>query len=138
MPSNNDSKTNLLYAFCLSIIFVIIDYAAVVLLTEPLAHLLPVADTRLSNFVHMLIISLTGTLLGCLAFGAIRARKFIVPWAYSFFPVYILICCLFVHFNIEPDEKPFAFSLLALYTVIPTVVGLAVSWGIYLRKYKNS
>ena len=137
MPSNNDSKADLLYAFCLSIIFVIIDYAAVVLLTEPLARLIPIADTRLSNIVHMLIISIVGTLAGCLAFGAVRTRKHIVPWAYSFFPVFILICCLFVHFNIEPDEKRFALSLIALYTVIPTIVGMTLSWWIYFRKYSH-
>ena len=137
MPSNNDSKADLLYAFCLSIIFGIIDYAAVVLLTEPLARFMPIADTRLSNIVHMLIMSLAGTLAGCLAFGAIRTKKHIIPRAYSFFPVFILICCLFVHFNIEPDEKPFALSLIALYTVIPTIVGMAVSWGIYLGKYRD-
>ncbi len=137
MHSDRDSKANLLYAFCLSIVFVIIDYAALVLLTEPLARLLPITDTYLSNFIHMFIISLTGTLLGCLAFGAIRERKFLIPRAYSFFPVYILICCLFVRFNIDPEERRFALSLIMLYTVIPTAVGMAVSWGIYLKKYKN-
>ena len=137
MRPDNDSRANLLYAFCLSIVFAIIDYAVLVLLTEPLAHLLPIADPHLSNAVHMLIISLIGTFLGCLAFGAIKVRRFLVPWAYSFFPVYILICCLFVHFNIDQEEKLFFLSLIALYTIIPTVTGMAVSWYLYLKKYKN-
>ena len=137
MRSNNDSKANLLYAFCLSIVFAIIDYAALVLLTEPLAHLLPISDGRISNFVHILIISLIGTGLGCLAFGAFRERKFLVPWAYSFFPAFIVICFLFVQINVEPGEKSFILGLIALYTVIPTIVGTVMSWGIYLKKYKR-
>ena len=137
MRSDNDSRANLLYAFFLSILFVIIDYAVLILLTEPLARLLPITDVRLSNIVHMTIMSLIGTALGCIAFISFRERKFLVPWAYSFFPVFILICCLFVVFNIDPEERRFAFSLIALYTVIPTIVGMAVSWGIYLLKYKT-
>ena len=137
MRSDNDSRANLLYAFFLSILFVIIDYEVIVLLTEPLARLLPIADVRLSNIVHMTIMSLIGTALGCIAFISFRERKFLVPWAYSFFPVFILVCCLFVVFNVDPAERKFAFSLIALYTVIPTIVGMAMSWGIYLRKYKS-
>ncbi len=137
MRQDNDSRANLLYAFCLSILFVIIDGAVLLLLTGPLARFLPIADARLSNFVHMTIISLIGTSLGCVSFISFRKRKFLVPWAYSFFPVFILICCAFVFFNIEPDGQRFALSLIALYTVIPTVIGMLVSWGIYIRKYKN-
>ncbi len=137
MRSDSDSRANLLYAFCLSIVFVIIDYAVLLLLTEPLARCLPIANTRLSNIVHMTIISLIGTSLGCVAFISFRNRKYLVPWGYSFFPVFILICCLFVVFNIEPEERGFAFSLVALYTAIPTVIGMLMSWGIYIRKFKN-
>ncbi len=135
MRSDNDSRANLLYAFCLSILFVIIDYAVLLLLTEPLARFLPIGNVRLSNIVHMTVISLIGTSLGCIAFISFRKRKFLVPWGYSFFPVFILICCLFVVFNVEAEERRFAFSLIALYTVIPTVIGMAESWGIYLLKY---
>ena len=137
MRSDLDSKAGLLYAFCLSIVFAIIDYAALVLLTEPLARFLPIADGRISNVIHLLIISLAGTLLSCLAFGAFKERKYLVPWAFSFFPVFILICVLFVFFNIEAEERPFALGMISLYTVIPTIVGLALSWGIYLNKYRN-
>ena len=137
MRSDNDSRANLLYAFFLSILFVIIDCAVIILLTEPLARLLPITDACLSNIVHMTIMSLIGTALGCIAFTSFKERKFLVPRAYSFFPVYILVCCLFVVFNVEPGEQRFAFSLIALYTVIPTIVGMAMSWGIYLRKYKS-
>ncbi len=90
MRSDNDSRANLLYAFFLSILFVIIDYAVIILLTEPLARLLPIADVRLSNIVHMTIMSLIGTALGCIAFISFRERKFLVPWAYSFFPVSLI------------------------------------------------
>ncbi len=97
---------------------------------------LPISNVLLSNFVHMLIISVIGTLLGCTAFLAFRERKILVPRAYSFFPVFILVCCLFVVFNIEPSGQRFALSLIALYTVIQTITGMAVSWGIYLRKFR--
>ena len=137
MSGRSDKKADLLYAFCLSIIFAIIDYAALALLVEPLSRLLPIGNTVLSNIIHMTVISVIGTLAGCLAFGAFKDRKYLVPYAYSFFPAWVIICYLYVFFNVEPDQRSFAAGFISLYTLIPTITGLLISWGIYLRKYKN-
>ena len=136
MAGRRGKKADLLYALCLSIIFAIIDYAALAFLVEPLSRILPIGKPILSNIVHMTIISVIGTLLGCLAFGAFKDRKYLVPYAYSFFPAWVVVCYLYVLFNIEPDQRSFAAGFISLYTLIPTAVGLLISWGIYLRKYK--
>ena len=138
MAGRSDRRADLLYAFCLSIIFAIIDYAALALLVEPLSRILPIGNALLSNIIHMTIISVVGTLFGCLAFGAFKDRKHLVPHAYSFFPAWVIVCYLYVLFNIEPDQRSFAAGFISLYTLIPTITGLLISWGIYLRKYRSA
>ena len=137
MAGSSGKKADILYALCLSIIFAIIDYAALALLVEPLSRILPIENTVFSNIVHMSVISVVGTLLGCLAFGAFKERKYLVPHAYSFFPAWVAICYLYVLFNVEPDQRSFAAGFISLYTLIPTLTGLLISWGIYLRKYRS-
>ena len=137
MRRASESSADLIYAFFLSILFVIIDYAVITLLTEPLYRLIPIRSAILNNIVHMLIMSLIGTGLGCLAFPAFREKKQLVPMAYSFFPVYIIICILFAAVNLETGQKPIAYRLIFTYTVIPTIIGMALSRMIYIRCCKK-
>ena len=138
MRKASESSADLVYALFLSFIFVIIDYVVITLLTEPLHRFLPIENAVLNNIVHMLIMSVIGTGLGCLAFLAFREKKKLVPLAYSFFPVYVLICLLFVIFNVETGKRSLAFRLISTYTIIPTIVGMTLSWTIYHRLNKNS
>ena len=59
------------------------------------------------------------------------------PMGLFLFPAWILMCCLYMVFNVESGEKSFALSFIALYTLIPTIVGIAMSWSIYNRKYRT-
>ena len=136
MQNSIDEKANLLYAFCLSIVFLIIDYAALTLLTEPLYRYLSLGNVLLSNIFHMLIISLVGTGFGCLSFLAFREKRKLVPMAYCFFPVYMIICYLFVIISVEPEMKSLGFRLVTLYTLLPTITGIVLSRWIYDRLKK--
>lgn len=138
MRKASESSADLVYALFLSFIFVIIDYAVITLLTEPLHRLIPIGNAVLNNIVHMLIMSIIGTGLGCLAFPAFRDKKKLVPMAYSFFPVYVLFCFLFVAFNVEAGQKSLMLRLISTYTIIPTIVGMVLSWAIYRRLRRKS
>lgn len=100
---------------------------------------LPIEPAWLCNAVHLTLLSLTGTLLGCLAFGAVGSRLRLVPWAYSFFPVYVLACALVAWLGLEGETRTLALQLVCLYTLAPAIIGMAVSWPFYfwLRRRKS-
>ncbi|HIS42348.1 MAG TPA: hypothetical protein IAC11_05680 [Candidatus Limiplasma pullicola] len=140
MNTSRQERPQVLYAFGLSLVFVLIDWMVFTLLVEPLYRWLPIEPAWLCNAVHLLLLSLVGTLLGCLAFGAVGSRLRLVPWGYSFFPVYVVICILFVWLELEGEIRMLALQLVCLYTLSPTIVGMAVSWAVYfwLRRRKSA
>lgn len=139
MNRQGQERTQILYAFGLSLVFVLIDWMVFTLLVEPLYQWLPIEPAWLCNAVHLTLLSLTGTLLGCLAFGAVGSRLSLVPWAYSFFPVYVLACALVAWLGLEGETRTFALRLVCLYTLAPAIIGMAVSWPLYfwLRRRKS-
>ena len=139
MNRQGQERAQILYAFGLSLVFVLIDWMVFTLLVEPLYQWLPIEPAWLCNAVHLTLLSLTGTLLGCLAFGAVGSRLRLVPWAYSFFPVYVLACALVAWLGLEGETRTLAFQLVCLYTLAPAIIGMAVSWPLYfwLRRRKS-
>ncbi len=126
-----DRRPQIMYAFGLSLVFVIIDAAVFCVLAEPLGEWLPIRPVWLNNCIHPTLLALIGTLLGCCAFGAFRQNPKLVPMAYSFFPVYMLVCYAYACFNLEGDEREFACQLITLYTLAPTLIGMGGSWLLY-------
>lgn len=108
MNRQGQERAQILYAFGLSLVFVLIDWMVFTLLVEPLYRWLPIEPAWLCNAVHLTLLSLTGTLLGCLAFGAVGSRLRLVPWAYSFFPVYVLACALVAWLGLEGETRTLA------------------------------
>lgn len=66
MNRQGQERAQILYAFGLSLVFVLIDWMVFTLLVEPLYQWLPIEPAWLCNAVHLTLLSLTGTLLGCL------------------------------------------------------------------------
>lgn len=120
-----------MYALGLSLVFVIIDAAAFALLVEPLHFFWPIQPAWLNNMVHGVLISLVGTFLGCLSFGAVRSKARLVPMGYSFFPAYVFICLAYGFFNLEGTDLAFFANLICTYTLPPTITGMLVSWTLY-------
>lgn len=131
MNAQRQERVQVLYAFGLSLVLVLIDWMVFTLLVEPLYRWLPIQPAWLCNAVHLLLLSLAGTLLGCLAFAAVGSRLRLVPLAYSFFPVYVLVCVAMAWFQLEGEARALALGLICLYTLAPTAVGMAVSWSLY-------
>lgn len=126
-----ENQAQIVYIFGLSLLFVGIDMIAFTLLTKPLALYLLLEPIWLNNVFHLVIISLAGTCVGCFAFALISAHQDWIPKAYSFFPAYMLVGYAFGYFNTQGETQAFFFSLFTMYTLIPTLVGLGVSWGLY-------
>lgn len=136
MSTVSKSNTDLFYAFCLGLIFVVIDLTVIILLTELLIRWAMIANPLISDLVHMILAACIGTGVGCLTFFLIDKKR-LIPMGYSFFPVFAGICYLFVWLNVNPDLKAVAYRLVSLYTLIPTAVGMAVSWGFYWKWFRN-
>lgn len=126
-----DTRPKIMYAFGLSLVFVIIDAAVFCVLAEPLGEWLPIQPVWLNNCVHPTLLALIGTLLGCSAFGAFRKNPKLVPMAYSFFPAYMLVCYAYACLNLEGDERFFACQIITLYMLAPTLIGMGGSWLLY-------
>lgn len=140
MNTEGQERAQVLYAFGLSLVFVFIDWMVFTLLVEPLYRWLPIQPAWLCNAVHLFLLSLTGTLLGCLAFGAAGSRLRLVPLAYSFFPAYVLACVAMVWLQMEGEARALVLELIGLYALAPTAVGMAVSWSLYfcLRRRREA
>lgn len=136
MHTASKSNTDFFYAFCLGLVFVVIDLAVIIFLTEPLMRWITIANPFISDLVHMISVSCIGTGIGCLTFFLIDKKR-LIPMGYSFFPVFAGICYLFVLLNVNPDLKIVAYRLVSFYTLIPTAVGMTVSWGFYWKRFRN-
>ncbi len=121
---------DLLYALALSLLFVVMDGAVFALAAEPVGRMLMVSPP-LGDLLHALIVFGMGTLLGCLGFCAVGQKKHLIPWGFSFFALYLLICGGLVSWGLPAEDQPAAWELLMYCGAVPTVEGMAVSWGIY-------
>lgn len=135
--TQDDKRPQIMYAFGLSLVFVVIDFAVFCLLVEPLGEWIPIQPVWLNNFIHPTLLALIGTLLGCTAFGAFRRSPKLVPMAYSLFPLYMLVCYAYAFLNLEGGDRVFACEMITLYMLAPTVVGMVVSWAIYTLKRRR-
>lgn len=84
-------RPDLLYAFALSLVFVVIDAAVFALTAEPLGSVLRFTPVWLCNVVHAAAIALIGTLLGCCSMLALNRRKNI--WLLGAIPFLPFIWC---------------------------------------------
>lgn len=124
------SNPDAMYAFALSLAFVVIDATAFVLAAEPLSRVLTVAPP-LGDWLHALAVFFLGSLVCCVAFLAFPRKRKLVPWAFSFFVVYLLAGCAMVCFGLPAESRPAAWELLGYCGVMPTVAGLGTSWPLY-------
>ena len=125
MTSPLKSNADLLYAFCLGIVFAVLDLTIIVFTTEAVTDLIAMANPLITEIVLIMILSCIGTGIGCLISFILVPNKRLVPMGYSFFPVFVGICYLFVWLNVDADFKAVAYRLVSLYTLIPMAVGMA-------------
>ena len=123
---------DLLYAFALSLVFAVIDAAVFALAAEPLGRVLRFTPVWLCNAVHAAAIALVGTLLGCCSLLALNRRKrYLAPWGYSFFVVYVVLCYGLAAFGLPAESRPEALELVTYGLLPPTLIGTGLSWGLY-------
>ena len=62
--------------------------------------------------------------------------KRIVPYSFASLPV-ITIMCVVAAFQLEPAARNMMLYVTFLYTLMPILVGNAVSWTLYFKLYKK-
>jgi len=136
-PEKSEKSPVFLYAFALSLVLAALDAIALFLLTEPLSHWVPFQNISATNALHLCVISLVGTLAGCSLLFVFRKTPVLIPLGYSFFPGYMAVCYAFVYWNVEAVSRSLAYELVTMYTLAPTLWGVALSWTVYLLYKKR-
>lgn len=125
-------RPDLLYAFALSLVFVVIDAAVFALTAEPLGSMLRFTPVWLCNAVHAAVIACIGTLLGCCSMLALgRRQRRLTPWGYSFFAIYLALCYGLAAFGLPAESRQAALELVTYGMLPPTLIGMGLSWGLY-------
>lgn len=104
------------------------------LLTGVLLDNLPLGGGMAENWIHCGLISVVGTAVCCILF--LLPDKRIVPYSFASLPV-ITIMCVVAAFQLEPAARNMMLYVTFLYTLMPILVGNAVSWTLYFKLYKK-
>lgn len=83
---------------------------------------------------HCGLIAVVGTAVCCILF--LLPDKRIVPYSFASLPV-ITIMCVVAAFQLEPAARNMMLYVTFLYTLMPILVGNAVSWTVYFKLCKN-
>jgi hypothetical protein len=104
------------------------------LLTGVLHDHLPLGGGMAENWIHCGLIAVVGTAVCCILF--LLPDKRIVPYSFASLPV-ITIMCVVAAFQLEPAARNMMLYVTFLYTLMPILVGNAVSWTVYFKLCKN-
>ena len=132
MQPRTNRSLDALYAFLFSLSYILIYCIAFVLLVEPLHDYLPLQPLWLENVIHLLLISVAGTLICCAAFFVTNNNPALVPKGFSFLLTYLLLTYASVFLIAkETEQRDLLCRVITLYAAAPTIVGNIVSWLIY-------
>lgn len=106
-----------------------------VALAEPLYRLFAFESDSATNLAHSLIIAAVGTAVCCLWF--LLRDKRVAPYGFAclalFLSMFLLAAAL-----LDAEARGVMLYVIAMYGLMPVLVGNAVSWAVYLRlKRKN-
>ena len=111
--------------FFVDLLFCLVFGGMYALLTGVLHDNLPLGGGMAENWIHCGLISVVGTAVCC-----------ILPYSFASLPV-ITIMCVVAAFQLEPAARNMMLYVTFLYTLMPILVGNAVSWTVYFKLCKN-
>ena len=120
--------------FFVDLLFCLVFGGMYALLTGVLHDHLPLGGGMAENWIHCGLISVVGTAVCCILF--LLPDKRIVPYGFASLPV-ITIMCVVAAFQLEPAARNMMLYVTFLYTLMPILVGNAVSWTLYFKLYKK-
>lgn len=124
----------MMICFLVAILFLCIYGVLFAVLTDPLYRHVSLASQAATTAVHALIVSLAGTAVCCLAF--LLPDKRVVPFSFIGLTVLFGMFCAAASF-LDAGSRGTMLRLIAMYGLGPVVVGNAVSWPIYLNRFKT-
>ena len=107
--------------FFVDLLFCLVFGGMYALLTGVLHDHLPLGGGMAENWIHCGLIAVVGTAVCCILF---------------LLPV-ITIMCVVAAFQLEPAARNMMLYVTFLYTLMPSLVGNAVSWTVYFKLCKN-
>ena len=123
-----------LFSFLTAVLFLLVYGILFSVLTDPLYRYVSLGNPLLTTAAHALIVSLSGTLVCCLAF--LLPDKRIAPLGFLGLAVFFGLSCLAAAF-LGAGARAVMLELIALYGLGPAAVGNAVGWTIYRRLRKT-
>ena len=120
--------------FFVDLLFCLVFGGMYALLTGVLHDHLPLGGGMAENWIHCGLIAVVGTAVCCILF--LLPDKRIVPYSFASLPV-ITIMCVVAAFQLEPAARNMMLYVTFLYTLMPILVGNAVSWTVYFKLCKN-
>ena len=123
-----------LVAFVTALGYCLLFGALYALLAEPLFYAVRLPSLFLTNAVHSLIVSVTGTAVCCLLF--LLKDKRVAP--YGFAGLLVVLCMFYAASTMQTaEDRSIMLPVITAYGLAPVLVGNAVTWLIYIR-YKRS
>ena len=108
--------------FFVDLLFCLVFGGMYALLTGVLHDHLPLGGGMAENWIHCGLIAVVGTAVCCILF--LLPDKRIVPYVVA-------------AFQLEPAARNMMLYVTFLYTLMPILVGNAVSWTVYFKLCKN-
>lgn len=124
-----------MYAFFLSLFFMVIFGMLYATLAEPLYNLISIANhPRLTGFLQCLVVSVLGVPICCLFF--MLKDKRLVPMGFAFFGLMTILFYVSI-FLLTPESREIALTLVTLYFPIPAILGSITTWSIYRYYFRK-
>lgn len=120
-----------LTCFFVDLLFCLVFGGVYALLTGVLHDHLPLDGGVAANVVHCGVIAVVGTAICCILF--LLPDKRIVPYSFASLPVVTIMCVVAAFQLEEPAARNTMLYVTFLYTLMPILIGNAVSWTVYFK-----
>ncbi|MCL2671407.1 MAG: hypothetical protein FWF10_05170 [Clostridiales bacterium] len=132
-PEGRPKSAKLLYAFCLSIVFVLIyGFCWWFLVGDPLEQALSGMPAFVQKLVPAILPGLAGS-IPCCAFWFVLKDKSYLPFIYGWLAVFALAVLLTLLSLMERELLGMMLLLYAQVVLPGLLIGSAFSWGMYVR-----
>ena len=117
-----------LAAFGVALLELCVFGALYAFLAEPLEQMILLPSILVTNVIHVLIVSVIGTAISCLLF--FLPDKRVAPYGFAGLAMVLVMFCI-AALMLDPSVRGGMLQLIALYLLLPVLVGNAVTWLIY-------
>ena len=131
----------LLYSFCMALVAIAVHFFVYVFLIDMLEEAFSFASAGVRYMVELLIPALAGGAVCALLSLLFRERKGLVPAAYTWFAVIVLMLAVAAAFNCDWSDKALEYRIfwraLGLPAVFSVLCGGGMSYLVYRKRMRK-